>query len=334
MDKISIVVPLYNKEKYIENCLTSLLLQNYKNIEIIVIDDGSTDSSSDICFSLIQNTSKIIYKKTKNKGCSSARNEGIELATGKYITFVDADDSVYKNIYVDMIDKINEDSSDLVVCGIEIETEKRKYTIKNLKNDLFENAPEIINSPWNKIFKLDIIKENNLKFKEDSHWAEDLNFIFKYVVLSKKISFINKILYRYCKNIDSVTLSLPNYSRIDEAYAVFYDLKIFLSNKKENSNFYNHSYYENEYKKLVKQYFCNGMFILICNLYNSKNKLKTENELEKFKEKLYELDSEVYEDFIKNRKEYYLRYILHSKFKGLLNIYLKIRIKLYFNKFN
>lgn len=114
--KISIIVPVYNVEKYLSQCIESIINQNHKNIEIILVNDGSTDKSGDICdkYSLKDNRIKVIHKK--NEGVSIARNTGLKVATGEYIAFVDGDDLVDKDIYTRLINVINNSKYDLVMC--------------------------------------------------------------------------------------------------------------------------------------------------------------------------------------------------------------------------
>ena len=114
--EISIIVPVYNVEKYLSQCIESIINQNYKNIEIILVNDGSTDKSGDICdsYSLKDNRIKVIHKK--NEGVSIARNTGLKVATGEYIAFVDGDDFVHEYIYTKLINIINNSKYDLVMC--------------------------------------------------------------------------------------------------------------------------------------------------------------------------------------------------------------------------
>ena len=204
--KVSIIVPVYNVELYIEDCLNSLLNQTYSNYEIILINDGSTDNSIEICSKY--NDQKIKIYNQNNKGVSIARNVGISLATGQYIMFVDADDMVSEKYIENLIKSIEETNTDMVVCGYT----KEKAELVNKKNSQ-EIKGEIINANtmlenmmennlqegylWNKIFKKSIINDNSLEFKEDVNVWEDLYFVIEYLSKSDKIFAINEKLYYY-----------------------------------------------------------------------------------------------------------------------------------------
>lgn len=204
--KVSIIVPVYNVELYIEDCLNSLLNQTYSNYEIILINDGSTDNSIEICSKYSDKKIKIFNQN--NKGVSIARNVGISLATGQYIMFVDADDMVFENYIENLITSIEETNTDMVVCGYT----KEKTELVNKKNSQ-EIKGEIINANtmlenmmannlqegylWNKIFKKSIINDNSLEFKEGVNVWEDLYFVIEYLSKSNKIFAINEKLYYY-----------------------------------------------------------------------------------------------------------------------------------------
>lgn len=204
--KVSIIVPVYNVELYIEDCLNSLLNQTYSNYEIILINDGSTDNSIEICSKY--NDKKIKIYNQNNKGVSIARNVGISLATGQYIMFVDADDMVSEKYIENLIKSIEETNTDMVVCGYT----KEKAELVNKKNSQ-EIKGEIINANtmlenmmennlqegylWNKIFKKSIINDNSLEFKEGVNVWEDLYFVIEYLSKSDKIFAINEKLYYY-----------------------------------------------------------------------------------------------------------------------------------------
>ena len=115
---LSVVIPAYNVEKYIERCITSVLKQKLKDIEIIVIDDGSKDKTADICKKLSQDNKNIIFKRVENGGCSAARNLGISMAKGKYIAFLDSDDWVEEDMYLNMVKELEKNQADIVICGI------------------------------------------------------------------------------------------------------------------------------------------------------------------------------------------------------------------------
>lgn len=135
MVKVSVIVPIYNTEKFLEKCLDSLVNQTLKEIEIILVNDGSPDNSEEICFSYLKNNEIIKYFKIQNGGCSNARNFGISKATGKYIMFVDSDDYVDLEFCRKMYKKIEREKLDLVSCNFKlVDLEDKVLEFKKLKN--------------------------------------------------------------------------------------------------------------------------------------------------------------------------------------------------------
>lgn len=225
-EKLSIVVPIYNSEKYLEKCVLSILNQLYKNIEVILVNDGSKDDSEKICYKLKNLDSRIKVISTENMGVSHARNIGIENATGKYLAFVDSDDIIEENIYVEMISLLK--GKDMPIVGYKYVDENNKvlnekiaYNYEGIfnKSDFFifcENF--IMNSPVNKIFYLNIIKQYDLKFNEKISLGEDLIFILEYI---KYIDFF------YIKNITPYRYLISNTNSLSQKYrADFLDIQI------------------------------------------------------------------------------------------------------------
>lgn len=201
---ISIIIPVYNAEKYIERTLNSIKEQTYSNYEIIIINDGSTDESVKICndFKKKNNNIKITVITQKNSGVSNARNSGICLSKGKYIIFVDSDDSLEKNMLKDLSDSIK--IADLVISGywwdINGHTNSKSHISCNVDKsniiELFEKG--FINQLWNKIYVSDIIKKNNIRFDENLKVAEDLDFNLRYIsYCNGDILFLDRYVYKY-----------------------------------------------------------------------------------------------------------------------------------------
>lgn len=220
---LSVIIPAYNVEKYIERCLNSLLDQNLKEIEIIVIDDGSTDKTSEICLEISKNNKNIVYRKVKNGGCSFARNLGISMAKGKYIAFLDSDDWVDKEMYMDMVEKAEEKRADVVICGfkklnenMEILSEVRIFEKKS-KDEYTDCTTEWFASPCNKIYRREILENNNIKFLLDIYTGEDMFFNFVTFFYSENIVSIDKPYYNYFMNQNSVS---NNYKNRTDIYSV------------------------------------------------------------------------------------------------------------------
>lgn len=206
MDKVSIIVPVYNSELYVKECLESLLDQTYKNIEIILIDDGSKDKSYEICKIYAKKDCRIQLYHQENIGVSKTRNNGIEKATGKYILFVDSDDYCEAEMIENAVENVKDDML-YIWCYTEIYKNKAipiKFSQKVDMDNLYKVfSSTLIGSSCNKIFSLDIIKKNNLKFEEDIYNAEDLLFVLTYLQFVKNIKYEEKFLYnhRIGKNI-------------------------------------------------------------------------------------------------------------------------------------
>lgn len=211
---ISIVVPIYNCERYLEKCVDSLVNQSFQNIEIILIDDGSKDRSLEICNQYKAKDNRIKVFSQNNSGVSSARNLGISIATGKWISFVDSDDFVEHELYSKMKYLMDIHSDSELYCFNYISDENDKEVIINGKNVFEElNSSEIqigifekeyINGfVWNKIFSTNILRIDNMKFDTEIFGCEDLLFCFNYIKKIKKSVYINDALYHYVKHNSS-----------------------------------------------------------------------------------------------------------------------------------
>lgn len=203
---VSIIIPAYNAENTIKNTINSLLSQSLSNIEIIIIDDGSTDNTAKIIKEFMdENPIKIKYFYQKNSGVSAARNLGIKNASGTYIGFVDADDTVDKYMYEKLYDKAFHNDADIVVCGrIDIDAEGKKIVkLPKLKDDNSNiyKSPSIISDMtafiWDKIYKTSMIKGKRLEFSKEIKYAEDFLFLFESLLETQKVSVVDEPLYYY-----------------------------------------------------------------------------------------------------------------------------------------
>lgn len=217
MPIISVIVPVYNAEKYVNQCIDSILCQSFDDFELILIDDGSSDCSFQICNKYKSADNRIQVVHQENKGVSSARNVGLEMATGRYITFVDADDIIYPDALQKHYDIIVE--NDMSVLGYYRINDSRDivgimtgnaYARKLSKEEairlLFDESRSIIEVPglygyqgylWNKMFRMDIIKKNSIRFCEDIFYNEDRLFILNYLLFSTRIQIKNEPVYGY-----------------------------------------------------------------------------------------------------------------------------------------
>lgn len=215
MKKVSVIVPVYNMEKYLKQCMDSLVNQTLDDIEIIAINDGSKDNSLEILKEYQKHyPDKLIIIDQENQGISVARNNGIDIATGKYIGFVDSDDYVKLDMFEQLYNKIRETNSDIVVCDYEeyhMDEEKFKYikVTENIKSNNVYDDVSIINDidygPCNKLFKKELF--NNIKFPKNLKY-EDLNAILKVFLIASKISIVEESLYIYRINETGQTMTI------------------------------------------------------------------------------------------------------------------------------
>ncbi|MBQ6840658.1 MAG: glycosyltransferase family 2 protein [Bacilli bacterium] len=198
MAKVSIVVPIYNAEDYLKRCIDSLVNQTLKDIEIILINDGSTDNSNKIVEDYLSDK-RIVYINKKNEGIGKTRNLGISKCTGEYLVFVDSDDFVDKNYCKKMYNYAKKNKCDFVVSDytnyIEETAEKRLVNLPFFSNTSLKKNSEIMNminlGPCNKIYSTKLIKDNNLSFAENLKY-EDVPFVCSVLNFAKKIGKINE----------------------------------------------------------------------------------------------------------------------------------------------
>lgn len=206
---ISIIVPVFNAQNYIEKCIKSIICQTYIDWELLLVDDGSTDSSYEICKKYINKKINVFHKN--NGGVSSARNYGLKKSKGDYIVFIDADDYVDKNYLKNLYDNIRD--NDLVVSGYKEvysngKVNKRNFGEKNMTIEYIKNKfdelylSNFFNSPFNKLYKKSLI---NCKFDENQTLGEDLLFNLQYIKNCKNINSIKNTDYNYVINNTSAT---------------------------------------------------------------------------------------------------------------------------------
>lgn len=218
MEKISVIVPIYNVEKYLKECLKSIIKQTYKNLEIICIDDGSPDKSINILNEYSKIDSRILIRRQQNMGLSKTRNMGIKISTGKYLIFVDSDDWLPLDAIESLYKKIKREDSDIVIGGrITITVSKKKSFIPTGENINFTfdkyleysmKKKEFRPSSCGKLYKKEIIEKYKIEFPKGLLY-EDMIFVFKYLYYCKKISILSKevFYYRYDR-VDSIINTL------------------------------------------------------------------------------------------------------------------------------
>lgn len=251
MCEISIIVPVYNVERYLDRCIKSILNQTFKNFELILVDDGSPDGCGKICdnYARIDSRIRVIHKE--NGGLSSARNAGLDIARGKYIGFVDSDDYIHERMYEILLKEAENNSSDIVICkfkevfdNIKIDEEINEnidiYNFNNVEalGQLYgSNAIDFVVS-WNKIYDKRIFESERYK---EGKLNEDEFIIHKLLYKSNRVTFISKELYYYFQRNDSIMQSKFNIKRLDAVYALEERMRFFedlnLEELKENAQY-------------------------------------------------------------------------------------------------
>ena len=253
MKKISVIVPVYNVEKYLVECIDSIINQTYTNLEVLLIDDGSTDSSGDICerYASMDNRIKVIHQV--NGGLGNARNAGLDNATGDYIMFADSDDFFTPNACEVMLNAIESKNADYVIGNYQYCTEESepwenpifdidKYRDFKLNIKDYKNSFYIMNSSvCNKIFKTSFINEIGVRFEEGIP-AEDAIFSTFCFIRTKEVYYISDVMYLYRQRREassiSTSCSYKYFEGISKAYKLIYE------NFKENNElgFYRYFY--------------------------------------------------------------------------------------------
>lgn len=205
MAKVSVIVPVYNVERYIRKCLESLINQTLYDIEIIVVNDGSTDLSKNIIEEYTNQYSNVKYYKKENGGLSDARNYGMKYATGEYIAFLDADDYIDHKTYEIMYEKAKKENSDIVECNFYWVYGKRKK--KDIgekydgKTEMMEKARVVA---WNKLYRRELIEKLQIEFPKGLQY-EDVEFFYKLVPYIEKVSFVKEPLIYYVQRKESLS---------------------------------------------------------------------------------------------------------------------------------
>ena len=206
--KISIIVPMYNVEKYIDRCLSSLINQTYYRIEIILINDGSTDSTFNIAKKYADNDERIILLDFENKGVSAARNQGLNVATGDYCLFVDSDDWLDLDWIEKLIQKVKTDQVDVVVSGYYYNSHEQKRVlpsgeknVKELLNMVADPMCECNSALWNKLILANLAKQ--FRFDETLSIGEDMLYLCQCIIAAQKILVIEEAGYHYFQRSDS-----------------------------------------------------------------------------------------------------------------------------------
>lgn len=325
MVEISIIVPVYNVEKYLNKCVDSIIKQTFTNWELILVDDGSTDNSGLLCDKFVKKDKRIRVIHKKNGGLSEARNYGIDMSKGNFLIFVDSDDYIDKNMCSILLKKLKENNADIVSCNF-----YKVFDNKILLNSMFVKGEKIflkdeilreyflnlfpdIFATWNKIYKKELFVNNEIRFPI-GRLHEDIATTYKLYYYANKIVVINKPLYYYVQRKSSIMNNISNKNIID-SIKVLKDFKKFINRIDRK-----------EYKSLL-QITSIKMYISCCDWIICQNKI---NDIS-IKIALNDMRKEVLNicNNIKDNKyidkKYFLKYIL-------LKLNILINIKFWVNK--
>lgn len=307
---ISIIVPMYNAEKHVEECIESVLLQTYKNIELVLIDDGSIDNTAGIVKPYIDKYSNIKYIYQTNQGVSVARNTGIVLARGEYLMFVDSDDKLLPTICEKLLSK----QSDLVLCRYEkfpvMEKDSLNYSILenidslgNLSKKhirfMYENI--MFNPPFCKLYRKELI---NTYFDKTLRIGEDIVFNFKYLKNCKTITFVNEALYLYRQG-EGISLSNKyDENRLDMVH------KVYQETSKDSKDIFSDRYEEDMFKTTFLR---ESMLSIKKMLFSNKVAYREKIELLKHWKNRYNFEAFITEDWKTQGIGYKIFYYLYEK---------------------
>lgn len=219
MPELSIVIPVYNGEKYIKKCYEGIASQSFKNWEAIFVDDGSTDNSPTILDNIADIDSKVKVIHKTNGGTATARNTGLDIATGQYITFLDCDDEIKNDMYEKMTDLMESTGADMGVCGFYFKLEKesdQKYETTYLEekyypSSFYKNQAEIkehlvdmwdsdlLSNVWNKLYSMDLIRSKQLRYRDGHVYTEDRVYNRQFIENCNSIAITQECLYYYIR---------------------------------------------------------------------------------------------------------------------------------------
>lgn len=279
--KVSIIIPVYNGEKYIEKCLKSVMQQTYKDIEIIVINDGSKDNTNKIIQAYKEKDKRILYLVQENRGVSASRNKAIQKATGEYIVFVDADDTINEDYVEVLVQTIEKENVDIVACGY---TDISIYGVLKLndfyKGNVLLSKNDFINdifigvggTLWGKIFKNKIIRENNIKMNEEIFMCEDMLFVLEYATKCTSFGAVKENLYYYNRINDNSISSKINFTYYNNFITVIKLIEDILE-----SNKYSRDFIDNILSQRIKSISLNLTIMQQDNKHNYRVKDKLNN---------------------------------------------------------
>jgi glycosyltransferase EpsJ len=320
INSVSVVVPIYNVEKWLEKCLINILSQPFTDIEIILVNDGSTDNCGKICELYAQKDKRIKVVHKENGGLSSARNAGIEVAAGKYIVFIDPDDLIAYDYFDVLFSAAEKYNCDAVVSGYK-KVPINDIVIPGFKlNEVMSGKDFVLSSPnihsnndlcfvWRYLYRLSLIKEKEIRFNEKVLIGEDVIFNLEYLLNSKKVVAVSDICYLYTVNNPDSLMRIAYKPKLESSLVFQHKIRKQLS-KEFNLLGYKH------YRKDFANYYINNIYRMIINNLKNSDHVHIKSELHRI------VNYEMFSDSLKeigflykcnNIKEYL--YYLALKFK-------------------
>ena len=227
MPKVSIIVPVYKAEKYLRQCVDSILVQTFSNWECILVDDGSPDESGAICDEYAAKDARIKVIHKENGGVSSARNMALDKITGKWLTFVDSDDCLYPNALQKWVEIAEKNNLDLIQCHFNRYYNKDQvfnYKTEVLSAVKYADSERYLTCVWGTLFKASIMKEHSLRFEESVRLGEDQIFLLNHTQYCSRLQRIGDVLYFYRDN-DQSAINNPKPEYEMESVRAFKELK-------------------------------------------------------------------------------------------------------------
>jgi len=325
--KITIIMPVYNAKNYLTETIESVLNQSFIEFELIAINDGSTDNSLEILKSYSKIDKRIIVLEQENRGVSKTRNRGINLAKGKYISFLDADDLLEKDFLKTLYKLLEKGKTDIAITGYspfynKPKTKVLKYTNRNLvfnnsnKDNWFSDLLDCglgINI-WNKLYKKEMLDKFKIRFDEELSYGEDIFFCWKAILAANSISFDN--FSRYYYRLSSSSASMKYHSDLYEKYKVGFN---------EVVNFaIEHDMYSNKIDEDIYYYFFRRLPALLTMIIRSNNNLKEKKQLIKnvTDQKEIKIGQEIFNKIHKNNSVWYSTINVNKLNRYLLKIYI------------
>lgn len=248
--KVSVIIPVYNTEKYLEKCLNSVLKQTLKEMEIIVINDGSKDQSKRILEKYKKIDERIVVITKPNEGLTKTRNLGIKISNGEYIYHLDSDDYIEENMLFEMYKKAKENNLDIIICDYYKETLSKKEYVKNLDIEedeivfgktythyLLDSEKKIAPAIWSKLIKREIYRKNKISFPEDIFLGEDVITGIMIAYFSNKVGKINRPFYHYIIHEAQGTKTIDKNKEFLDKWNGIEKLEIFFKNKPDFEEF-------------------------------------------------------------------------------------------------